>query len=126
VQDLNRVYASEPPLYDLDFDSAGFQWIDCDDNENSVVSFIRKSREGSRFVVAVLNFTPMPRNGYRIGVPAAGPYLELINSDGEAYGGANLGNGGVIFAEPVAAHGFHDSLRLTLPPLGFLLLKPGW
>ncbi len=124
VQDLNRAYVHEPALHEVDFDYTGFQWIDCNDNENSVVSFIRRPREGPDFVVAIVNFTPVPRDGYRIGVPAAGAYTELINSDGEAYGGGNLGNRGVVFTEPIAAHGHSDSLRLNLPPLGFLLLKP--
>jgi 1,4-alpha-glucan branching enzyme len=123
VKDLNRVYATERALHELDFEPSGFQWIDCNDAENSVVSFLRRSRDG-RFVVAVLNFTPVPREGYRIGVPASGPYTELVNSDAEVYGGGNMGNGGVVFAEPVAAHGLPHSLRLVLPPLSCLLLKP--
>jgi 1,4-alpha-glucan branching enzyme len=124
VQDLNRTYRSEHALYEVDFDPSGFQWVDCNDSENSVVSFIRRARQVDDFVVAVLNFTPVPRDGYRIGVPAAGPYFELVNSDGELYGGSNVGNGGTIFSEPIASHGYDQSLRLTLPPLGFLLLKP--
>ena len=123
VSDLNRVYASEPALHELDFDPAGFQWIDCNDNENSVVSFIRRSKSGEA-VVALLNFTPVPRDGYRIGVPAAGAYNELINSDAEAYAGGNLGNAGVVYTEAIPSHGHEQSLRLNLPPLGFLLLKP--
>ena len=123
VRDLNRVYAAERTLHEVDFDPHGFQWIDCNDNENSVISLIRRSRDGSEFVVALLNFTPVPRDGYRIGVPAAGAYTELLNSDSEVYGGSNLGNGGLVFSEPIAAHGFGDSVRLTVPPLGFLLLK---
>jgi 1,4-alpha-glucan branching enzyme len=125
VQDLNRVYASEPALHEIDFDAAGFQWIDCDDNENSVVSFIRRSHAPGDFLVAVVNFTPVPRDGYRIGVPAPGAYLELVNSDSAVYGGSNLGNAGVVFSEPIASHGHADSLRLALPPLGFVMLKPG-
>ena len=125
VQDLNRTYATEPALYECDFDASGFQWIDCNDNENSVVSFIRRSAHGREFLVAILNFTPVPRDGYRIGVPAGGAYTELLNSDAESYGGSNRGNGGVVFTEAIAAHGHADSLRLNLPPLGFLLLKPG-
>ena len=74
--------------------------------------------------MAIVNFTPVPRDRYRIGVPAAGPYLEIVNSDSEAYGGSNVGNGGVVFTEPIASHGHEQSLRLSLPPLGFLLLKP--
>jgi 1,4-alpha-glucan branching enzyme len=125
VRDLNRVYSSERALHEVDFDAAGFQWIDCNDSENSVVSFIRRARDGNDFVVAIVNFTPVPRDGYRIGVPAAGSFLELVNSDSEAYGGSNLGNSGVVFTEPIASHGHADSLRLNLPPLGFLMLKPG-
>ena len=124
VQDLNRVYASEPALHEVDFEPAGFQWIDCNDSENSVVSFIRRARNGSDFVAAIVNFTPVPRDGYRVGVPRGGEYVELVNSDSEAYGGSNLGNSGVVATEPIAAHGHSESLRLNLPPLGFLILKP--
>jgi 1,4-alpha-glucan branching enzyme len=124
VQDLNRVYASEPALHEVDFEPAGFQWIDCNDSENSVVSFIRRARDGSSFVVAIVNFTPVPRNGYRVGVPRGGDYLELVNSDSEVYGGSNVGNSGFVGTEPIAAHGHADSLRLNLPPLGMLILKP--
>jgi len=124
VKDLNRVYGSEPSLYEVCFDPSGFEWIDCNDSENSVVSFVRHARDRNDFVVAVLNFTPVPRHGYRIGVPAPGAYTELLNSDAKAYGGSNVGNGGTVFTEAIAAHGHADSLRLTLPPLGFLLLKP--
>jgi 1,4-alpha-glucan branching enzyme len=124
VADLNHTYVAEPPLHAIDFEAPGFQWIDCNDNENSVISLIRRSKDGG-FLVALLNFTPVPRDGYRVGVPAAGPYLELLNSDAGIYGGSNVGNGGVVFTEPIASHGHPDSLRLSLPPLGFLLLKPG-
>jgi 1,4-alpha-glucan branching enzyme len=124
VRDLNRVYGAERALHEVDFDPHGFQWIDCNDNENSVVSFIRRARDGQELVVALLNFTPVPRDGYRVGVPVAGAYGELLNSDAEAYGGSNQGNAGVVFSEPIAAHGHAQSLRLNLPPLGFLLLKP--
>jgi 1,4-alpha-glucan branching enzyme len=124
VKDLNRAYTSERALHEVDFEPSGFQWIDCNDNENSVVSFLRRSRDGREFVVALLNFTPVPRDGYRIGVPAPGAYTELLNSDAAVYGGSNRGNAGVVFTEPIASHGHSDSLRLNLPPLGFLLLKP--
>ncbi len=125
VQDLNRVYRDERPLHELDFDGAGFNWIDCNDNENSVVSFMRRAQNGTDFVVAMVNFTPVPREGYRIGVPEAGCYLEIVNSDSELYAGSNLGNGGAVFTEAIASHGHQQSLRLSIPPLGFLLLKPG-
>jgi 1,4-alpha-glucan branching enzyme len=124
VQDLNHVYAGQPALYECDFEPHGFQWIDCNDNDNSVVSFVRRARNQDDFVVSVLNFTPVPREGYVVGVPRAGSYGELINSDGAAYGGGNVGNGGVVFTEAAAAHGQRQSLRLTLPPLACLMLKP--
>jgi 1,4-alpha-glucan branching enzyme len=124
VQDLNRIYRSEPALYEQDFDFAGFQWIDCNDSENSVVSFIRRAKDAADYVVAIVNFTPVPRDGYIVGVPSIGAYVELLNSDGDVYGGSNVGNGGAIFTEPIKAHGYEQSLRLTLPPLGFLILKP--
>ena len=124
VRDLNALYRSEPALHEVDFDGEGFQWIDCNDTDNSVVSFIRRSHGGRDFIIAILNFTPVPRYGYRIGVPAAGSYSELLNSDAAAYGGGNVGNAGAAVTEPIAAHGFADSLRLVLPPLGCLLLKP--
>ena len=123
VRDLNRVYAAEPALHEVDFDPAGFQWIDCNDSDNSVTSLIRKSKDGREFVAAVVNFTPVPREGYRIGVPEHGVYRELINSDAEVYGGSNVGNGGAIAADPIPSHGYEYSLSLVLPPLGFLLLK---
>ena len=85
---------------------------------------MRRAHAGD-FVVVVVNFTPVPREGYRIGVPSPGPYIELVNSDADVYGGSNVGNGGVVFTEPIPSHGHEQSLRLTLPPLGFLLLKPG-
>jgi 1,4-alpha-glucan branching enzyme len=124
VRDLNSTYAAEPALHEVDFEYTGFQWIDCNDNENSVISFIRRARDPNDFLVALLNFTPVPRDGYRIGVPEPGAYSELLNSDGGVYGGSNHGNGGVLFTEPIASHGHAQSLHLTLPPLGFLLLKP--
>jgi 1,4-alpha-glucan branching enzyme len=125
VQDLNHAYLSHSALYQCDFESSGFHWIDCNDSDNSVVSFIRYATDPSNFLIAVLNFTPVPRHGYVIGVPREGSYTELLNSDAELYGGGNVGNGGLVATEPIAAHGHPNSLRLTLPPLGFLLLKPG-
>ena len=124
VQDLNRIYAQERALHEVDFEPSGFHWIDANDNENSVVSFIRRARHSDDIVVCVLNFTPVPRDGYRIGVPFGGAYTELLNSDAGIYGGGNFGNAGVAFSEPIAAHGHADSLRLQLPPLGCLMLKP--
>jgi len=123
VQDLNWHYRAEPALHECDFDPSGFRWIDCNDNENSVVSLVRYARGQREFVVMVFNFTPVPRPQYRIGVPEPGWYAELLNSDAGMYGGSNAGNGGGVETEPVAAHGFDQSLRLLVPPLGCLLLK---
>jgi len=124
VRDLNRVYASEPALYECDFDPSGFQWIDCNDSDNSVVALLRRARDRDDWLMAIVNFTPVPRHGYVLGAPRAGRYDELLNSDSAAYGGSNIGNDGVVYTEPIAAHGHPQSLRLTLPPLGFVLLKP--
>jgi 1,4-alpha-glucan branching enzyme len=123
VQDLNWHYATEPALHENDFDPQGFSWIDCHDNENSVISLVRYARDRGEFVAAVFNFTPVPRADYRIGVPGAGFYAEILNSDASVYGGTNVGNAGGVETEAVAAHGFDQSLRLRLPPLGCLYLK---
>ncbi len=123
VKDLNHLYASEPALWQKDDAPEGFQWIDCHDHEHSVLSLLRRGQDDAAHVVAVVNFTPVPRHGYRVGVPAPGSYHERLNSDAEVYGGSNVGNGGWIPTEPVPAHGFAQSVSLTVPPLGFLLLK---
>jgi 1,4-alpha-glucan branching enzyme len=123
VQDLNRLYQAEPALHQVDFEGSGFQWIDCNDSENSVVSIARFARNRGDAVVMVFNFTPVPRAEYRIGVPDAGFYAEILNSDSADYGGGNVGNLGGVTTEPIAAHGFEQSLRLTVPPLGCLMLK---
>jgi 1,4-alpha-glucan branching enzyme len=123
VRDLNRVYRGQASLHQVDYDPAGFQWIDANDNENSVFSFIRRARHAGDFTVTVLNFTPVPRRDYRIGVPEPGRYVELINSDSELYAGSNMGNGGAVYTERVPSHGHQQSLRLLLPPLSGLILK---
>jgi 1,4-alpha-glucan branching enzyme len=123
VRELNAIYQREPSLHQVDFDGAGFTWIDCNDNENSVISMIRRARDPEDFTVMVANFTPVSRPGYRIGVPAGGWYREVLNSDAESYGGSNMGNAGGVMTEPIAAHGYDQSLSLIVPPLGFLLLK---
>jgi 1,4-alpha-glucan branching enzyme len=124
VRDLNALYLSEPALYECDYDPHGFRWIDCNDADHSIVSFMRCARDEHDFLVVVLNLTPVPRERYRIGVPRAGGYREVCNSDGAAYGGSNLGNGGRVEAEAVPVHGHEHSLALTLPPLAALILKP--
>jgi 1,4-alpha-glucan branching enzyme len=124
VQDLNRLYRSEPALYEVDFDWPGFQWIDFGDADNSVIAFVRKSRDQRHSIVCVCNFTPLPRHQYRIGAPSSGWYRELLNSDDGIYGGSHVMNqGGGVMAEAIASHGFSNSLSLTLPPLSVLFLK---
>jgi 1,4-alpha-glucan branching enzyme len=125
VRDLNAALRREPALHEVDFDHAGFEWLDCSDFESSVVSFVRRAHTASEFVVVVVNFTPVPRSDYIIGVPEAGPYREILNSDSALYGGSNLGNAGLVESEPVAAHGRPHRLLLTLPPLSLLMLKRG-
>ncbi len=122
VRDLNHYYLAEPALWTRDFDPEGFAWIDCHDSENSVISLVRRGRHEGDTLVAIVNFTPVPRERYRIGVPSGGVYREVLNSDSEVYGGSNVGNGGRIASEAVPAHGCEQSLSLVVPPLGFLLL----
>jgi 1,4-alpha-glucan branching enzyme len=124
VRDLNRLYLAEPALHQVDFDWAGFQWIDFSDAEQSVISFLRRSRDQTDCILCIGNLTPVPRHGYRIGVPAPGRYRELLNSDAAVYGGSNQGNGGGVQAEAIPCHELPFSLSLTLPPLGFLFIKP--
>jgi 1,4-alpha-glucan branching enzyme len=123
VQDLNHVYQREPALHQVDFEGSGFSWIDCNDSDNSVVSFIRRGRNAADFAVVLVNFTPVPRPAYHIGVPEAGWYRELLNSDGEIYGGSNLGNGGGVMAADEPSHGFSHSMTVVVPPLGCVILK---
>jgi 1,4-alpha-glucan branching enzyme len=122
-QDLNRLYKNEPSLYEIDFHYTGFEWIDFQDAAASIISFERKAREGRESVIVVCNFTPVPRTGYRVGVGQPGVYRELLNSDAAIYGGSNMGNAGVVHAEPIPSHGRSNSLALTLPPLAALFLK---
>ena len=121
--DLNRLMRDEPPLHELDFDPAGFSWIDASDAEQSVISFIRRSTR-DEIVVAAFNFTPVPRHNCQIGAPVGGRWLEILNSDAPIYGGSGQGNLGAIDAAPVGRHGHLHSLNLTLPPLGAVFLKP--
>lgn len=122
VQDLNRLVRAEPALFRRDFDPEGFRWIDAADTDQSVLSYRRLDGEG-REVVVVLNFTPVPRFGYRVGLPGPGFWRELLNSDAAVYGGSNLGNRGGVQAEPVPWHGLLWSAPLTLPPLAGLVLR---
>lgn len=123
TRDLNRLYRDLSALHDLDFSHEGFSWIDCHDADQSIISWLRLARDGS-FVVVVLNLTPVPRQGYRIGVPQIGAYQELFNSDSRHYGGSDLGNAGHLLATDQAWMGRPASLELLLPPLGGVILAP--
>ena len=124
VRDLNGLYAEERALHELDFDPAGFSWIDCADFERSVVALLRHGRAEEDVVAAAFNFTPVPRYGYRVGVPAAGFWRELVNSDAAEYGGSGVGNLGGCRASGGPAHGHPQSMEITLPPLGAVFFKP--
>jgi 1,4-alpha-glucan branching enzyme len=110
-------------LHAADCDPAGFEWVDSGDSESSTVSWIRKAPETEAAVLAVCNFTPVPRTGYRVGVPAGGIWREILNSDSSHYGGSGIGNAGGFEAEPVPFHDRPFSLLLTLPPLGICLFR---
>ncbi len=114
---LNKFYVDNKAFWQVDFDWNGFQWIDCNDNENSIISLIRRAEDRSDFIVCVHNFTPEVRHGYRIGVPTKGTYVEVFNSDEEAYGGSGVLNTGDIVSEDYAFHGREQSIVITVPPL---------
>ncbi len=123
VRVLNHLYLREPALYGVDFEPGGFEWIDCHDSDNSVFSFVRFDEPRRQCLVFVSNFTPVPRHGYRIGVPSPGFYEEILNSDSELFGGSNLGNRGGMPAEPVPWHGRAQSMPITAPPLATVVFK---
>ncbi len=117
VADLNRLYRGEAALHEMDCEPGGFEWIDCDDSEHSVISLIRKGKSTRNIILIVCNFTPVPRYSYRLGAPRTGVWHELLNSDAGGYGGSNMGNLGGVESVPVPLHGRPYSLTLTLPPL---------
>ncbi len=122
LKDLNHLYKNTPALHQLDFFSEGFSWVDCHDPDQSIISYIRRSRDG-QFMVVVLNFTPVPRENYRIGVPVKGIYLERFNSDSFYYGGSNMGNAGHISTSCEPWMGLPYSLMITLPPLAGVIFS---
>jgi 1,4-alpha-glucan branching enzyme len=123
VRDLNKLYNTEPALYEVDFAYTGFDWIDCNDHEQSIISFMRHDKARKEHIIFVCNFTPIPREAYRVGAPETGFYKELINTDATEYWGSGVGNGGGVQAENLAWHGLPASLNLTLPPLSTVVLK---
>lgn len=123
VQDLNSMYRSEPALHLNDCNPSGFEWIDCNDSDGSTISFIRKGDSGDETILAVCNFTPVPRYNYRVGVPYGGSWKEILNSDAKEYGGSGHGNLGGVEASAVPLHNRRYSLTLTMPPLGIVFFK---
>ena len=122
-RDLNRLYRDTESLHQLDFDGGGFEWIDLHDSQQSVLSYIRKGKDGQCAVV-LLNFTPMSREGYRIGLPHGGTWKEAVNSDSAHYGGSNVGNGGGVHAEELPWQGQPFSALISLPPLAGVVFVP--
>jgi 1,4-alpha-glucan branching enzyme len=124
VRDLNRLYQKLPALHEKDTEQGGFDWIDCQDREGSTLAVVRRGRDPNAIAIGVFNFSGLVREGYRIGAPLPGRYREVLNSDASAYGGGNVGNLGSAATESIGAHGYAQSLVLTLPALGALVLVP--
>lgn len=125
IRDLNHLYRVEPSLHELDVEPNGFAWIDCNDRDNSVLTYLRKATDQEDICVVACHFTPVVREGYRVGVPLAGYYHEVLNTDSEWYGGGNVHNDGGRHAEEIPWHGHPYSINLTLPPLGTVVFKRG-
>jgi 1,4-alpha-glucan branching enzyme len=125
VRDLNHLYRSTPALHRLDCEPEGFRWIDVANAAESIISYLRRGRDPHEIAVIICNFTPVPRENYRIGVPQPGRYCERINTDAVEYGGSGIGNAGEVHADPEPMHGHPHSIRLNLPPLGALVFTPG-
>jgi len=123
VEDLNKLYGAAPGLWQGDYDHAGFYWIDCNDRESSVLSFLRQTADGSNQLAIILNLTPVLRPSYRIGLPRAGKWREVLNSDAEVYGGSNQGNFGGVTAQPVPVHSQQYSAEFNLPPLSVIVFQ---
>ena len=121
IGDLNKLYCYNEEFFSHDFEPEGFEWIDCHDASQSTISYLRKAND--KCMIVILNFTPIPRENYRIGVPGGGNYREILNSDSEYYGGSNLGNGQGLIAEQVPWMNQSHSLTLTLPPLGAIVIQ---
>jgi 1,4-alpha-glucan branching enzyme len=123
IKDLNSLYKKEKALFENSFTHDGFEWIDYDDNENTVLSYMRKGKKPGDFVIVVCNFTPVLRENYRIGVPVKKNYKEIFNSDDKKYWGSDQKNKGLIKAENISWQGKPQSISLNLPPLGIVVLK---
>jgi 1,4-alpha-glucan branching enzyme len=124
VEDLNKLYAATPALWQSDYDQGGFNWIDCADRENSVLSFLRQTTDGANQLAVILNLTPVPRQKYRVGLPRAGKWREVLNSDAGIYAGSNQGNLGGVTAENIPCHNQQQSAEFCLPPMSAIVFQP--
>jgi 1,4-alpha-glucan branching enzyme len=122
LRDVNLLYRDVKPLHELDFSHEGFSWMDCENADQSVLAYRRTARDGSS-VIVLLNFTPVPRVAYRLGVPHAGGYREIFNSDSHYYGGTNMGNGFGLYSTDITWNGERQSIEVTLPPLAGIVLE---
>jgi 1,4-alpha-glucan branching enzyme len=122
--DMNAIYRREPALHQVDFDGQGFEWIDCHNADDSVLSFMRKAKDPNDYLLVACNFTPAPRTNYRLGVSELCWFEEIANSDSQYYSGSNMGNGQGLIAEEIPNHGRPYSISMTLPPLAAVILKP--
>jgi 1,4-alpha-glucan branching enzyme len=123
VEEMNALYRREPALHEADFDPAGFEWVDCNDAEQSTLTFLRKGRSTDDVILVVCNFTPVPRPNYRVGVPRGGYWREVLNSDARQYGGSGQGNIGGVDAAPISAHGRPYTLTIVVPPLATVFFR---
>jgi len=123
VQELNRLYRTNPAMYQVDFHYTGFEWVDFHDVENSTIAFLRRAENPKDFLMVCCNFTPVPRQNYVFGVPEEGFYQEILNTDSELFGGTNTGNGGCVSSRPEPKHGRAHSISVTLPPLAVVVFK---
>jgi 1,4-alpha-glucan branching enzyme len=123
VRDLNTIYRAESSLHQFDCDSRGFEWVDANDAEHSVYSFLRKNERPEDDILVVLNFTPVPRHNYTVGAPRGGTWDEILNSDAKIYGGSGQGNLGGVTAAPIPRHGRPYLLNITVPPLGMVMFQ---
>ena len=123
VRELNRIYRTYRPLFEVDHHWTGFEWVDFHDADHSIIAFLRRAEDPSDFLLVCCNFTPVPRTGYEFGVPEAGYYQELLNSDSEYFGGSNMGNAGGVVSRPLARHGRPHSIAVTLPPLAVVVFR---
>jgi 1,4-alpha-glucan branching enzyme len=123
MSDMNRAYKKNPALWELDHEPEGFQWIDANDADNNVISFYRTDKARKKYLVCISNLSPVPRSGFRVGLPTGGSFREVLNTDAESYGGTNVGNMGKAKAEKTPWHGLDHSAMVTLPPLGTIWLE---